>query len=147
MTALDDIMALPDVLDEPDEAWWIDSPDRDPASEERRQQIFLADLKKLAPRVMAFSVPNGGKRSDWAAGKAKREGMRSGATDLVLTWAGGVAFVEFKNGVTRPSRPQRDFLNTLYRQGHPCGVFRRSASALDWLRQVGCPVGRVRHGL
>lgn len=124
--------------------WHCDPRDKDPRPEEKRQIAFLRDAKKLCPAVTIFAVPNGGKRTQWAAMKAKREGMKSGALDLVLTWPGGVAFMEFKNGTEMPFPNQRDQLNTLYRQGHPCGVFRQEQSAIDWLRAQGAPfIGRV----
>jgi hypothetical protein len=125
--------------------WHIDAKDDDPRSEEARQVRFLGDAKIICPGVAIFAVPNGGKRSQWAAMKAKREGMKAGVLDLVCTWPGrGVAFLEFKNGVEMPNENQRDRLNMLMRQGHHCGVFRRSETALEFLRAAGAPfVGRL----
>lgn len=125
--------------------WHIDPKDKDPRREEKRQLAFLRGVKLLCPSVNVFAVPNGGRRSQWEANKAKREGMKSGALDLVATWNRGVAFIEFKNGTDMPNTNQREQLNTLYRQGHWCGVFRQEASALDFLRQAGAPfIGRLK---
>jgi hypothetical protein len=133
-----------DHLEQVDEAWHCDPKDRDPRSEEKRQLAFLNAARMACPAVDIFAVPNGGKRSQWAAMKAKREGMRAGVLDLVCTWPGGVAFLEFKNGTDMPDANQRDRLNMYVRQGHHCGVFRQEASALRFLRDAGAPfIGRL----
>lgn len=133
-----------DHLEARDEDWWIDAKDRDPRSEEKRQLAFLNAARMMCPAVDIFAVPNGAKRSQWAAMKAKREGMKAGALDLVCTWpGGGVAFVEFKDGSSMPDANQRDRLNMYVRQGHHAGVFRQEKSALEFLRACGAPfVGR-----
>jgi hypothetical protein len=99
--------------------------DKDPRPEEKRQLAFLNAARMLCPAVAIFAVPNGGKRSQWAAMKAKREGMKAGVLDLVCTWPGGIAFLEFKDGTSMPDANQRERLNLLTRQGHHCGVFRQ----------------------
>jgi hypothetical protein len=127
-----------------DEPWHIDPKDKDPRPEEKRQLAFLNAVRMLCPAVAVFAVPNGGKRSQWAAMKAKREGMKAGVLDLVCHWASGVAFLEFKNGTDMPDANQRDRLNMLTRQGHHCGVFRQEESALRFLRSAGAPfIGRL----
>jgi hypothetical protein len=125
--------------------WHIDARDNDPRSEETRQVRFLGDAKIICPGVAIFAVPNGGKRSQWAAMKAKREGMKAGVLDLVCTWSGrGVAFIEMKNGTDMPTKAQREFLNGKFREGHFCGVFRRPETALEFLRSCGAPfIGRL----
>ncbi|GLI99148.1 hypothetical protein [Sphingobium sp. BS19] len=133
-----DLGALLD--DEQDEAWHIDPRDEDPRDEIARQSAFLRDAKFLCPKVDIFAVPNAGKRSQWAAGKAKREGMVAGVLDLVATWPGaGVAFLEWKDGSKMPDDNQRERLNRYVRQGHHCGVFRQEQSALTFLRDCGAP--------
>jgi len=119
--------------------WHIDPKDKDPRPEEKRQLAFLNAVRIMCPAVAVFAVPNGGKRSQWAAMKAKREGMKAGVLDLVCTWPGGVAFLEFKNGTDMPDANQRDRLDLLTRQRHHCGVFRQEASALRYLRGWGAP--------
>jgi hypothetical protein len=131
---------------EANEPWHIDAKDKLPLSEEKRQIAVLRDLHICAPGVMVWAVPNGGKRTVWAAQKAKREGMRAGTPDLTLIWNRGVAFVEMKDGAAMPDANQRDALNRLCRAGHHCGVFRTSASLLRWLKGLGAPV-MLREGL
>jgi hypothetical protein len=124
--------------------WHIDPKDADPRPEEKRQLAFLNQARMLCPAVAIFAVPNGGKRSQWAAMKAKREGMEAGVLDLVCTWNRGVAFLEFKDGKSMPDANQRERLNLLVRQGHHCGVFRQERSALEYLRSAGAPfIGRL----
>jgi len=123
-----------------DEAWHIDARDNDPRDELKRQSAFLRDAKIICPGVDIFAVPNAAKRTQWAANKAKREGLTAGVLDLVATWkGGGSAFLEFKNGKEMPDANQRDRLNMLTRQGHHCGVFRQEKSALEFLRRCGAP--------
>ena len=133
--------AFASLLDEwPDEPWFVEPRDRSDFSEEKRQMLFLRDLRMCGPSVIAWAVPNAAKRTRWAAAKAKREGMVAGALDLTLVWKGGQAFVEFKNGRDMPTPSQRDMLNRLYRAGHHCGVFRTGECLLEWLRSLGAPV-------
>jgi hypothetical protein len=131
--------AFSNLEDRDDAPWHIDPKDKDPRPEEKRQMALLRDARIICPAVDIFAVPNGGKRSQWAAMKAKREGMKAGALDLVCTWPGGVAFLEFKDGTAMPDANQRDRLNMYFRQGHHCGVFRQEESALRFLRSVGAP--------
>lgn len=146
MSALADLLAIPEA-DGPDEPWFIEPKDRLAASEETRQRTFLAMLSKTAPRVIVWAVPNAAKRTKWAAGKAKREGMRKGALDLTLTWSNGIgenaipgsAYIEFKNGKEPPTPEQRALLNQLYRQRHHCGVFRTADCAITFLKRAGAP--------
>ncbi|HKR17641.1 hypothetical protein [Rhizorhapis sp.] len=126
--------------DDADLDWWIDPKDTDPRDELARQSAFIRDAKILCPAVNIFAVPNAAKRSQWAARKAKREGLTAGVLDLVCTWhCGGVAFLEFKDGTKMPDANQRDRLNMYTRQGHLCGVFRQEKSALDFLMRSGAP--------
>lgn len=128
------------IEDDGDLGWWIDPKDADPRDELTRQSAFIRDAKIICPAVNIFAVPNAGKRSQWAARKAKREGLTAGVLDLVCTWPmGGVAFLEWKDGTKMPDENQRDRLNLYTRQGHLCGVFRQETSALEFLRRHGAP--------
>ena len=94
---------------EGDEPWHIDPKDSDPRDELKRQSAFLRDAKVVCPGVDIFAVPNAAKRSQWAAAKAKREGMTAGVLDLVATWkGGGSAFLEFKDCLLYTSPSPRD---------------------------------------
>lgn len=119
--------------------WHQDPRDDDPRDEDARQAAFLRQAHILCPGVDIFAVPNAGRRSRWEANKRRREGMKAGALDLVATWRGGIAFLEFKDGKSQPDANQSDRLAMYARQGHPAGVFRQERSALEWLRSLGAP--------
>ena len=136
MTAASIFDELEELTDAP---WFIEPRDKDPRSEEARQMAVLRDARILCPAVVIFSVPNAGRRTQWEVNKAKREGLRAGVCDLVCVWNRGVAFIEMKDGQKMPTPAQRDFLNSLQRAGHWCGVFRQEKTVLDFLRQAGAP--------
>ena len=124
---------------EKDEPWHFDLIDRDPRDEQARVTAFLGALRKQAPAIAAFAVPNAGRASDWERLKRYREGARAGVPDLVVAWPGGVAFMEWKDGKKPATDQQRDWLNRLHRMGHHCGLFRRPESAIAFLRRAGAP--------
>jgi hypothetical protein len=127
---------LEDVADEP---WFIEPTDSDSTPELKRQMLFLSRLKALAPAVDAVAIPNAGKRSDWERIQRWREGARRGALDLVIAWATGVFFAEFKDGKGSPTPEQRERLNRYFRMGHHCGVYRKPDTLLAHLRAAGAP--------
>lgn len=112
------------------------------------QQTFRNRAKIVCPGVRLVAVPNGGKRSQWAAAQAKREGMSKGFPDLVALAPGGkVAFLEMKSAKGRVSDSQGEWLDDLHAMGFPCGIFRDADSAIEFLRAQGFPfidrVGRL----
>lgn len=117
-------------------------------SEIQIQTLFRNRARIMCPAVRLVAVPNGGKRSQWAAGQAKREGMAKGFCDLIALAPGGkVAFLEIKSASGRVSESQREWLDLLTEFGFPCGVFRDADSAIEFLRAQGFPfvdrVGRL----
>lgn len=131
--------------DERDEPWFIEPKDNDPASEAKRQGLFLSRLRAQAPAVDALAFPNAGKSTEWERLQRYREGKRAGALDLNMTWKPtrprdrGVFYAEFKNGKSMPTKEQRDRLNLYFRQGHRCGVYRNADTLLQHLREAGAP--------
>lgn len=126
---------------------FVEPKDRDPAGEELRQAEYIATMRKSFRAVKVFAVPNGAKRSQWEAGKAKREGLHAGWPDTGACWAGGHgAYIEFKNGRDMPDPNQIATLNWLHAHGFPVAVCRTSFGALGWLQKVGAPVS-IREGL
>jgi hypothetical protein len=120
-----------------------------------RQRAFLAHLRKHAPGVSAFAIPNAAARGQRAMNQARAEGLRAGAFDLCVGWhraeatndrcPAAIVFVEFKghDASGRPgklSRAQIEFGNQWWRKGHAVGCFFTPAAALDWLRELGAPV-------
>lgn len=138
-------------LEAQDEPWHIDAKDRDPRTEDERVLSALKMRRMVCPGVDIIAIPNAGRRSQWEVNQRKREGMKAGALDWVVTWnpgvsGRGVAFAEWKDGVSMPDANQRDRLNMLFRMGHHVGVFRREDSFFAWLASLGAPV-RLRGGL
>lgn len=134
-----------DDFDQPDEPWFMEAKDNDPASEFQRQRAFVTWMEKHAKGVDVIAVPNAGRGTDWERRRRWNEGARAGALDLVVAWrptrAGdrGVFFPEFKDGKGGPSKDQRDRLNLYSRMGHGCGVYRTAAVLIEHLRRAGAP--------
>jgi len=104
------------------------------------QTLLLSRAGMRCPAVTFAAVPNAGKRSQWAAQRAKREGLRKGFEDLIATWPGqGIAFIEIKDRDGTISTDQDEWLTRHVEQGHHAGVFRHPDTALDFLRRCGAP--------
>ena len=140
MSALADLAALGEpVKPVLDAGIFVEPKDRAPDSEDDRQAVLVAALKRL-PGIKVVAVPNGGKRTRWAAAKAKREGMHKGWPDLGIIWAYGCAWIEMKAGRTSPDYDQIETLNWLHGRGHLVAVCRTKAGALAVLEAWGAPV-------
>jgi hypothetical protein len=112
----------------------------DPGDELAIQVRLKARCKMLAPTMRLVAVPNGGKRTAFAAGRAKAEGLSKGFCDLIAMGPGGqVAFLEIKQKSGSLSVEQTDWLNWLHNQGFNCGVFRSVQTAVDALIVWGFP--------
>ncbi|WP_447724596.1 hypothetical protein [Sphingomonas koreensis] len=129
--------------------WHIDCRDKDPRDEGARQLATLKRARMICPAVDIVAIPNAARRTRWEVQQRKKEGMKAGALDWVVTWRPkpgdrGVAFVEWKDGKEAPDQNQRDRLNMLFERGFHVGVFRREDSFFAWLRALGAPfVDRV----
>lgn len=142
MTALDDFAAMMEVSSvKLNPAIYVEPKDKDAASEDERQAVFVATMRRTAKACRVYAVPNGGKRTRWAAAKAKREGMLAGEPDTGISWADTpTARIEFKNGQTMPTPDQIAALNWYHLRGHPVAVCRTAEGAIRWLRTIGAPV-------
>lgn len=104
-------------------------------------------MRILAPTVRLVATPNAGKRTAWAAIKAKNEGMSAGFPDLNALWhcgrgemaEPGIAFLELKDRNGALKQEQVDWLNWLHLAGFPCGCFRSADTAIEFLRRHGAP--------
>jgi hypothetical protein len=123
----------------------VQKPLSDDPSELQIVTLFRSRAKMLCPGVMIVAVPNGGKRSQWAAQQAKREGLATGFPDCLCFWrGGGVAMIEFKARKGKLSLAQEEWLDRLVEFGFPASVARSADEALDFLRECGAPfVGKV----
>lgn len=145
MTSIDDLLAIPEAALKPRLAPGIHQCERDrrPTSEYERQRFLISFIRKYCPRLFVFAVPNA-TRGDWSKLRQQREGAVYGATDLVVTWSGGVAFIEMKDGMGKPDDRQIEFMNRLHWQGHHVALCRSMDGAIAWLRSIGAPVPEVR---
>lgn len=106
---------------------------------------FRSRARILCPGVAIVAVPNAAKRSQWAAQRAKREGLATGFPDILCFWKGpGVAAIEFKTASGRVSDAQAEWLDRLAEIGIPATVSRDADHALEFLRSAGAPfIGRM----
>jgi hypothetical protein len=114
--------------------YYIESRHNGPESEAQIQAAFLAQMAKLAPRVMVLGIPNAGKRTRWEAMQRKREGMITGFPDVLLFFDGGVMACEFKSGKGVLSKPQAAVLDRLVDLGIQVAVMRRAETAVEFVR-------------
>lgn len=117
----------------------IEPRDRIEVSEHWRQSVVVQRCSRLG--LHAAAVPNARAWGMKAWNKAKKEGVRWGHSDLIITGRDRFcAFVEMKDGLAWPEQHQIDFLNYKVRQGFPCAVARSADWLEEWLRSCGAPV-------
>lgn len=84
--------------------------------------MLVERVKRFLPGVLAFAVPNGGKRGKAEAARLKAEGVKAGAPDLcVAEPRGGYhgLWVEMKRAKGgRVSKEQREFHAELLARGY-----------------------------
>lgn len=107
--------------------------------------LFRSRCKMLCPAVSIVAIPNAAKRTQWAAQRAKREGMASGFPDILCFWKGpGIAAIEFKAPKGTISPNQAEWIDRLSEIGIPVTVSRDADHAIEFLRSVGAPfIGRI----
>jgi hypothetical protein len=124
---------------------YVEPKDRDTTGEEARQAAFVSLMRRTSRSCRVIAIPNAAKRSQWAAAKAKREGLLAGEPDTAISWADApTARIEFKDGRTMPAPNQVEALNWYHRRGHPVAVCRTAEGAMRWLASVGAPVAVLR---
>lgn len=110
------------------------------SSELAIQTLFRSRARIMCPGVRIVAVPNGGKRTQWAANQVKREGLAKGFPDLIALAHGGlIAFLEFKSATGRVSIDQQEWHESLAEMNFPVGVFRDADKAIEFLREQGFP--------
>jgi VRR-NUC domain len=103
--------------------------------EHEEQKAFITWVRYAYPKLMLFSIPNGGKRSKAVAGKMKAEGVISGIPDiLVAKQSNGypALFIEMKSAKGRMSDTQKDIKIRLEAEGYKVEV----CYSFDEARQV-----------
>jgi hypothetical protein len=114
-------------------------------SELQIQAGFRARLRYIAPSVSCVAIPNAAKRTQWAAMRAKQEGLVAGAPDVICIWpGGGICWIEFKAARGKLTPNQVDFHDKLERFGHRVAVARSIDEAVAFLKACGAPVLEAR---
>jgi hypothetical protein len=108
------------------------------ASEIAIQKSCRDRVARQFPGCVVVAVPNAGKRSRWAAGRVRAEGLSKGFPDMMVLAPGRIAFVEVKAKGALDAE-QHDWLEALHGWGHPCGVFRSQDSLAAKLTEWGFP--------
>lgn len=110
-------------------------------SEIQIQAGFRARLRYVAPAVSCVAIPNAAKRTQWAAHRAKQEGLATGFPDVMLLAPGGkIGFLEFKSAKGRLSDNQREWIERLDVRGFPVRVVRSIDEAIQFLRDHDFPM-------
>lgn len=144
---MSDFAFLESSLD-PEPEFYVQAPDgRRDWPEINRQQTLFALMKRLAPRVVGYPIPNAGKRNP---AKARREGIVAGVFDTQWNWRSPLtAYVELKGydksgRVGSLSPAQIEWGNRMAALGHHVACFFDPYAAVDWMRELGFPVAQAR---
>jgi hypothetical protein len=109
-------------------------------SEIQIQTLFRSRCRIMCPGVSIIAIPNAAKRTQWAAQRAKREGLATGFPDMLCFWKGpGIAAIEFKSAKGRISDNQSEWIDRLNDLGIPATVSRDADEAVEFLRSCGAP--------
>jgi hypothetical protein len=114
---------------------------RDANAEARLQgNDVLPYLRRVAPDVMVFHIPNGGLRGKREAARLKWQGVLAGLPDLCLIApVGRVFFMELKTKTGRLSADQKAIHGWLSAIGVSCAVIRSIDDARNALKAWGIP--------
>ena len=113
---------------------------------EQALQIRLVHtLRIVAPDVLVWHTPNGGKRDAREAALFKAMGVLPGIPDLGLCWAiARIGFMELKAGRNGPTAAQAEMHERLKAMGFLVAIALDVEEALAILRAWGAPVrGRI----
>lgn len=89
--------------------------------ESKLQQACIKWLRLQYPKIVAFAIPNGGKRNVREAARMKAEGVLAGVPDLfIASPRGGYCgmFIEMKAGKAKPTDAQDAMLLDLGDEGY-----------------------------
>lgn len=91
-------------------------------SESTEQIILLARIRHFHPDVLAFAIPNGGKRDPKEAARLKKEGVLAGVPDVCIAEARGAwhgMYIELKRADGgRVSDEQKKVIEKLRKRGY-----------------------------
>lgn len=94
-------------------------------TEHKIQAAIVSYLRRVAPDIFVYAIPNGGGRSLSEGKKLKAEGVRAGVPDLGLILPDGrAAFLEVKTATGGLSPLQRGFRDWCAARGVPWALVR-----------------------
>lgn len=105
--------------------------------EDDLQKMVWQYIKLRYPHVLAFHVPNGGRRNIREAARFKSMGVLPGVSDFLLFWIDGRGAIELKAGKNKMSDHQKAFADKWSQYGGSfalCYSFDEVKKILeDWL--------------
>lgn len=104
------------------------------ASEAQIQEAIIKYISLKYKNIIAFHVPNAGKRSFQTGFFMKRQGLLKGIPDVCVCWRHNVGFIEVKTPTGRLTAPQRIILERLTDLGIPNAVCRSLDDAVSVLK-------------
>jgi hypothetical protein len=97
-------------------------------TESTEQMMFFQWVRTAFPKLIAFHVPNGGKRSLRTAVRLKKEGVTTGIPDIIIGKACGIycgMYIELKRQKGGAlSEAQKDMIRELKAEGYYVAVCR-----------------------
>lgn len=104
---------------------------------EHQEKIF--SWAQFVPQLRwMFAVPNGGYRRPLEALRFKRQGVKSGVSDIFLPLAKGGfhgLFIELKVGKNKPTRNQSSFAEDMRAEGYKCEICYGSDEAIKTINE------------
>jgi hypothetical protein len=85
--------------------------------DEIQRAVFRHIRARGVPGLVAFHVPNGGKRKPIEAAIFKSLGVRAGVADIIAVHQGKIFALELKAEDGRPTEAQIEFLSDIERAG------------------------------
>jgi hypothetical protein len=85
--------------------------------DEIQRAVFQHIRARGVPGLVAFHVPNGGKRKPIEAAILKGLGVRAGVADIIAVYRGKIFAIELKAENGRPTEAQIEFLSDIEKAG------------------------------
>jgi hypothetical protein len=111
--------------------------------DEIQRAVFQHIRARGVAGLVAFHVPNGGKRKPIEAAILKGLGVRAGVSDIIAVHQGKIFALELKAEDGRPTEAQIAFLSDFEKAGAFTAMPRGLDAALATLEAWGLLIGRV----
>lgn len=121
-------------------------------TERQVQRAILAMARRCFPDVLLHHSPNGAHLAGSGTSRFKQagallgDGMKRGWPDLIVLWAGGIAFLEVKRAKGSTVSPeQKAILELIGGMGWPTAIVKSVDDAHAFLKAAGAPcVGELQ---